>query len=179
MKKILFTAAAFLLMNNLFAQESIADKGSLILGGVVSYTNQKDVPGRSHQLALEASADKLISNHIFIGGTVRYGNVGSHSNYIDSYAVGPDLGYIWDKKANILYPFVSAGYLFNKSDGFDDFSEISAGAGVIVPLKKHIGLSIKWNFVRCKFGNDWRNSTFTTDLSVFTVGINGLFYKSK
>jgi hypothetical protein len=157
---------------------------------------------RITSLQLTPSIDYFLLRNCFVGSTLIYSHDKIGSRKENTYGIGPELGFVFAKPGSKILPVISLGYLFtSQSTGYinspyDDYDpgyggygngydmnesmhsdEIFAAFGVIIPVMKHIGLTIGGIYRSQNF----KQSGFKTSGNIFAlnVGINGLLYKEK
>jgi hypothetical protein len=203
MKKLyLVTVVLVFFFNNLSAQEYATDKGAMILNASASFTSSggslyetKDKT-RITSLILMPSVDYFVLPNFFLGGTIQYSGNKEDSSMGDRFAlrtnstlgIGPEIGYVCAKTESKLLPYLSTGLLWlhlrskysdhlttipNSGSG----NEYFIGAGVIMPLKKHIGLTIGGIYRDQNYTNPFGNK-ISEKIWALKVGISGLLFKS-
>lgn len=166
-------------------QESAVGKGAFMISGMASFSSTGYSSGSNHktELTLSPSGDYFIMDHLFVGTGLSYSD-----SRIDGYkstllGIGPQIGYAFGNKDSKLFPYVNAGwnYLNNKmevsilgSDGSTNFSSngISLGIGVIVPVKKYIGLVFEGKYNRFNYSD---SSESENKISI-NFGVVGLLF---
>ncbi len=169
------------------AQDFAVDKGASIISGVVSFESSGgDLYGsnRNTLFVFAPSFSHLVARNFFIGGTIEYAGQWNGSYSATQIAFGPHLGFAAGNESSTSFPYLAAGFRYITSSsnygrflGSSSFSgtEISLGAGVIVAMKKHLGLNAGFNFDITTLGKDGNSSSGNT----FSIGLglSGLLFK--
>lgn len=184
MKRISFFILFLFALNHLFGQEYAADRGAFIVGGAASFSSSggelyQQMGKRTTSATIIPSVDYFVLRNFFVGATVQYSGVKEGDSRVHSIGAGPEIGYVFAKPESKILPIVSAGYLFTKNNYkvtdlyFPDSSssEFNFAAGVIVPVQKHIGVTLGAVYRLQKLEHESGN------IFALTVGINGLLFK--
>jgi len=187
MKKLFIIAAMFLIMDNLFAQSYVADKGAMIFSGSASFSTsggslyQGTSKSRVTSESIFPSFNFFVYPNIFIGGTLDYTGSKDDATTLHTFAIGPTAGYMVGKPASIIFPYASVGVLFSgertKPAGAASTSsagtEFVAEVGAILPAYKHLGIDIGLQYQYQKF------DVVSGNIIALKLGISGLFFKEK
>jgi len=159
---------------------------------------------RITSLQLTPSVDYFLVRNFFIGSTFIYSHDKIGYRKENTYGIGPELGFVFARPGSKTLPVISLGYLFTHqnlgyiSTSFDEYSygnygydpynyemdqsmhsnEIFVAFGMIIPVMKHIGLTIGGIY---RSQNFKQSDSFKISGNIFAlnVGINGLLYKEK
>lgn len=173
MKRFFFIIVSLFVLNNLFGQEYVSDKGAMMISGAASFSSsggrlyEDNNHKRMTNLSIIPSVDYFLLRNLFIGGTIQYLTNMSTSNI----GVGPNIGYVAGKPESKVFPFISTGLLYSWGSYGYSTSEYFIGVGVIVPVQKHIGITFGATYNSNKMNNTPGN------IFALTVGLNGLLYK--
>jgi hypothetical protein len=185
MKKFLILTICLFSLNHLSGQEYAADRGAFIVGGTAGFTSSggqlyEAMGKRTTHISLIPSVDYFPVRNLFIGGVLQYSGSKEGDSNIYSFGIGPDIGYVFANPESKILPLISVGYLYSKTnyDVIDMYfpstsaSEFMFGAGVIVPVQKHIGVTFGAVYHQQKI------KTQSGNVFALTLGIDGLLYKA-
>ncbi len=119
-----------------------------------------------------------------MGVTIEYAGQWNGTYNASQIAFGPHPGFAAGNESSTSFPYPAAGFRYNTSgpdnrnfSGSASLSctEIPLGAGVIVAMKKHLGLNVDFNFDITTLGRDG-NSRSGNTFSI-RLGLSGLLFK--
>lgn len=155
MLRLLLTLTLAALPAAAFAQPaSPIDKGSVRLGGTISFTSQggdlyEDGDGdRASTVLLNPSLGFFVSPGLSLGGEVLVQRQSQGDFSVTSLGIGPELAYFFGGPGSSAYPFVAVAALYTNTtidEPGDDFSfggfgvQLSGGATFMVA--RNVGLT--------------------------------------
>jgi hypothetical protein len=162
-------------------QEDVVVKGTKMITGLCNFSSQgyNGSSTRLSTLNLSTSFDRFYYDNLFLGWGFSIGYQGVTGNNSSELAIGPDLGYAFGNENSKLYPFIAAGchinytsYSSSNSNYTTTGAGVSVGLGLLIPVKKHLGLIIegKYDNLQC-FDLDLKQNTLSLNF-----GIVGLLF---
>lgn len=131
---------------------------------------------------LNPSIDYFITRNIFIGSAFQYSGEKEYDINTSNMGIGPEFGIIFAKPESIMLPFISTGYLFmnhrikysDASHENNSGSEYFISCGVIVPVQKHIGVTISGVYQNLKY--KLPTHSISGNIIALSLGLSGLLY---
>ena len=165
-----------------FSQDYAVDKGSFWLAGMASFASQggdlyKDAEdNRITTFSLAPNVSYFVARNVFIGAGITWTRT-SQGDYSEHFfGIGPHVGYAFGNAESKVYPYIGAGFQFGSvGASWDGESEtisgtqITIGAGVILPVKEHFAVVIEIGYIfHSMKGEDW---TERVSGNMFAIGI--------
>lgn len=174
---------------SLSAQNFQVDKGASFISGMGSFVSQGDElyedrsGNRQTTIRFIPGYSYFLAPNFFIGGSLELLMQKWDENYSNSVAVGPHFGYAFGDEDSDVFPYLSAGgryvnqYMDNDiaNNSFNlSGTDFYFGAGTIVPLKKHIGITFEasYHFINLKESG----VSYTGDVISVGLGITGMLF---
>jgi hypothetical protein len=94
-------------------------------------------------------------------------------SHTSSFGIGPSAGYFFGNSASTSIPFLGVGFNYSGNSSWNDVksstTDIIIGAGMICPVKKHIGIT----FIADYHMQSWKLKDANTSISgsIFAVGV--------
>jgi hypothetical protein len=174
-------------------QESAIGKGASLIKGLAGFTSTGYGPNikRSNVLTISPAMDYFLLDHFFVGGALNYENTNSESFNTSMFGIGPEIGYAFGSQTSIVFPYLTAGWNFQKSK--TDFlisnstittnnsgNGISLGLGVIIPVKSHLGIVVEGKYNMYSFSNtnnlSINKTSDNSNVISFNFGIVGMLF---
>jgi hypothetical protein len=172
-----------------FSQDYAVDKGSFWLTGMASFASQggdlyKDAEdNRITTFSLAPNVSYFVARNVFIGAGITWTRTsqGDYSEHI--FGIGPHVGYAFGNAESKVYPYIGAGFQFGSGgeswDGFDykiTGTQITIGAGVILPVKEHFAVVIEIGYIfHSMKGEDWDERESGNILAI-GIGLAGFIF---
>ena len=181
MKKLLIIAFALINIFNSKAQEFANDKKASMISGAFSYNdetvNYKGYKNYCSNVNIALSYNYFVRHRLFIGSSLLFSSISQSSSYSSDFGIQPQIGCTFGKANSKSFPYIVAAYEFcnskdNNPNGTIKGDGYSLGAGVIVSLKNHFGISVEANYHMFKFNNKVLTNVFSID-----IGFVGLLFK--
>ncbi len=190
--KTKFSLSVFLILfitSAAFAQEFAVDKGATWLAGTVSFSSSggelfEDYDGNSDNVFnLSPTINYFIGKNFFIGGGLEFSNEKQGDYNSNSIGVGPQIGYAFGTQDSKVFPFVDLGlryygmsidYGSGSSEGTG--RDIFLGAGVVVPLRAHLGLTFEAGYHMLNVKEKDYDENYSGNILGIGIGIAGLLY---
>ncbi|HOE05070.1 MAG TPA: hypothetical protein PLZ52_07620 [Bacteroidales bacterium] len=175
---IVLTLCSIMLVHG---QNYPVSKNSGILSGSMSFSStQTTLTGRYFiaQTNFSTSYDHFIFNHFMMGFETGFQGLHYKANNESYIYLGPQLGVAFGNATSTIFPYIKAYHRYSvqfidNSTGMDNYSgnTLAIAAGIIVPIKSHLGLGIELAYCRSYY---YWGKQFDLLMS-FTI--NGLLYK--
>lgn len=192
MKKVFVSLVVLMFAMSAFATDGPIDKGSMILGGDVSFKMQSgDAYENSdgdalNTLTLMPNLGYFVSPSIMIGAMVNFEKISQGDNSLTELDFGPQVGYFFnmdpertDVKGSI-YPFLKAFFMFDKlsDDGDLDVSKTIIGGqgGVMFMLSNAVALDFGVLFSSDSWKPDGADESTTGTTIEVGAGISAFCY---
>jgi len=166
------------------SQDYAVDKGAFILSGTGGFMSQggdlyEVGEDRLSTFSLTSVANYFVIPNVFIGAGITYTRVSQGEDSMSTIGIGPTVGYAFGKAEGKSYPYIAGGFHFHSIGANDETisgTNILVSAGIILSIKKHIGLvlEIGYNFQNLKH-EDWAESE-SGNAFVVSIGIAGLIF---
>ena len=167
----------------LLEQAYASDKGSAILFGSAHFVSQGGdryewVDGeRSSVLVLSPGFDFFMFKNVFLGGELNFSATYLGDSHSSSIGIGPRIGYAYGREHSVIIPYAQVGFLYmtssyNGSWGESSETNFLGGVGLIVPVKKHIGLMLEGRYDLTRNVETER----TGNIFSINIGIAGLIF---
>ena len=146
---------------SLLSQEYAVDKNATIISGTASFSNRggsmfENGDGKNATLITFApTVNHFIFKNLFIGGGLEISSDSQSDYHSSAIGIGPQIGYAFGNAHGSVFPYIDLGirYYNMKQDFSRTLVDIKLfgwqkifGFGVIVPLKKHIGLTFEGGY---------------------------------
>lgn len=184
-KGILIIVILVLSSSFALSQQFAVDKGSTIISGMGSYASQggdlfENSDGdRATTIMLMSIVNHFIAPNISIGAGVAYTSQSQGDYSYHTIGIGPTLGYFIGDSNSKGYPYLAAGIRYYSIGDEDDSisgTDIVIGAGIIAPVKDHVGIIIEAGYHIMNLKNkDWDESE-SGNIIMVGIGIAGLLY---
>ncbi|MEA2106772.1 MAG: hypothetical protein U9P82_08670 [Bacteroidota bacterium] len=191
--KIGLVIICFLFTKESFSQEYGIDKNSWMISGSFSFSKHdgelyEDIDGnKTTTVYFSNTTNYFLAKGLFAGLGISYSYRRTGADGMETYGIGPNLGYIYGKKESKLYPFVAAGfrlnninqdseatYVYSPQDlkllGYNIFGSI----GIIFPVKEHIGITFELDY--SKYYLTESQGDYDGNILTFSVGIIGFIF---
>jgi opacity protein-like surface antigen len=125
------------------AQSYAIDQGSLMVGGSASFTStgsDDSDDDRFSSLLVRPMVQYFVMPGLAVGGELMLTRFSSGDQSATAYGVGPEVTYFFGGSERQLYPFVSAGFQFNRSEDENTFG-YGASGGAVFMLTSSVGLN--------------------------------------
>lgn len=171
-----------------FSQDYAVDKGSFWLTGTASFASQggdlyKDwEDNRLTTFTLAPNVSYFVARNVFIGAGLSWTRTsqGDYSEHI--FGIGPHVGYAFGTAESKVYPYIGAGFQFGSGgaswNGSETISgtQITIGAGVILPIKEHFAVVIEIGYMfHSMKGEDWPERLSGNILAI-GIGLAGFIF---
>lgn len=185
MKKTLIITLMLMLAGTVAAQDFPTDKGSVILGGSMSFTSlggdlYKVGDKNTTITILAPSVGYFISPNILIGGRISLVSIskGGASSSVTSF--GPEVGYYFGStdKADIKgssYPYVKAMFLYT-TDGDDNWTSFGGRVGLDYMLSNAVALDAGVTFQSDSFSPDGASGSVSGTTLMVSIGVMAFIY---
>jgi hypothetical protein len=156
--KTFLSFLALLLITELaFAQEKPAsdtskaqfavDKGSVLVGGSVSFTLNRVNGITSTQFIFNPQALVFVIPNLGVGGSVQFISISSSGFTQTLIGIGPTLAYYFGDKSSSAYPFLRGGFLYTSTSSGGSSSSITGtiidfAGGVTIMASKSVGIEL-------------------------------------
>lgn len=174
------------------AQEYATDKGAGLFNIMGSFSSsggslfEDDHGHYSNSATFGLTASRFIARNIFLGAGVGYGRQSQGALYNTTYGVGPHIGLAAGGKKNQAFPFVHVGiHYYGANMRYDDDysntietkgSDIFGGIGLIIPIKKSIGIVFEGDYHALSL-KDQDENHYGGKIFTLGIGLVGVFYK--
>ncbi len=187
-KYLLIIACLMVLSNFAFSQEFAADKGAVLFAGTGSFISSGDDlfedgdGNRATTFSLTPTFNYFVAKNIFVGGGMEFisSTQGDWGN--NSFGIGPQIGYMFGNQESTVFPYIDAGLRLQsmkyKYKSLDDEkatgTDIFFSAGMIVPLKSHIGLVFEAGYHVMNLKQ--KETKHPGNIFAISIGIAGLLF---
>lgn len=178
MKKLIAIFSMLVLTSAIFAQSPIS-KGSLTLGGNISYYDQTldDTDASQSVFNFNPQIGYFFADNLYTAVSISYLHYSSGGTSLDQIGIGPAFRYYFE--AGKIKPFLGGSYTYfestnNTSDDKTTSSEfkLSGGADFFVSRGLAIEGSINYSFI----DNNYSSSDYENNLSMkkfeIAIGVN-------
>jgi hypothetical protein len=193
-----FVCMLLFLSGAAFSQDFAIDKGALLVSGVLEYTEHTGdmYEGyffhRSTEFAFSQTYDYFLESRIFVGlRTALTRTTEGDNSRTYGYGGGPEVGFAFGKAESQFFPYAKIGYQYLDEHGeYEAFTgyeyqtsewnarwtEIIYSVGVIVPIKKHFGVTCGLSYRMQSRKYDDSDDSVKGNILKFGVGLVGLFF---
>ncbi len=194
-KIITFQLFTLIFLNKFQAQDIPTGKGSSMLSLSGSFTQKNTTENKSvsggyytdqysvSNLFISSTYNYFVVKNVFIGPGMELVVNSNTNSQTNSIGFGSQFGFAFTVNENKLIPFLSLGgryyVLLDETSYNYEFKKVNHNAtklfvnsGIIVPIKKHIGLTIYGEYYKYATSNDRTDHVFAINL-----GITGLLYR--
>jgi hypothetical protein len=181
MKKLLFTLLLTFGFTMVWSQEYATDKGAKFFGLSGSFSSQsgdlyEDNDGNGlTSINLNPSFNYLVAKNFFIGGGLEFLNQKQGDYSQSTIGIGPQIGVFFANQESKVFPYLSLGFkYYSMSMGFGSGSDaslsgtnISLGAGMVIPVQEHIGITFD-----CSYNiQNLKTSGVSVSGNILTIGV--------
>lgn len=188
--KIVIIICLSILSSTISAQQYAIDKNATIISGSGSFVSQggnlfEDIDGnKATEFSFIPSVNHFITKNLYIGGALEFSTKSQGDYNHNGISIGPGIGYAFGTSESQVFPYLELGmhyYKMNVNYGTgNDFrfsgSDIYLGAGVIVPIKEHIGLIFGSGYHMMDLKDKDADDTYSGNIFSIAVGIAGLIF---
>ena len=169
MKKVIVVLLFCLIQSLLYAQSPIS-KGSISLGGSISYTNQSyENSSNTHStFMLNPKVGYFFIDHFYTALSLSYVHLKSGEMNSDVYEFGPTIRYYFD--AGKIKPFIGVGYNYITNEFI-----ISTGMDLFIIDALALETSVNYSFTSYKI-SDSRMDPVKSNVFRIDIGFNYFIY---
>jgi hypothetical protein len=188
-KLLIFILCLLACVSNLSAQEFAVDKGATFIAGVASFTSQsgdlfEDYDGNNATtFNLSPSINYFVAKNFFVGGGLEFAYEKQGDYKSNNIGIGPQIGYAFGNENSTAFPFFDVGiryYGMNIDYGSDDSkgsgTDIFFGAGVVVPVKSHLGITFEAGYHMMDIKEKESDTSYSGNIFAIGIGIVGLLF---
>ena len=169
-----------------FSQEAFTEQYSLLVSLTGNISTNKVGPlyddrgAVVEEIYLTAQGNVFVQNNIFAGLAVDYAEITTGNQTVSTTFFGPNIGYAVAVMEGKLFPYASASVkLVNYSYGDLQFFKgpsYSFSAGVIMPIKDHLGLNLEAGYYAIKLKDKMATDYTSGDEIRVSIGLSGLIF---
>ncbi|TKG95212.1 porin family protein [Puteibacter caeruleilacunae] len=189
LKSLAIICVLLLGAGNLFAQEYAVDKGAYLISGTVSFSNMngelfEDYNGdgvTAFQLA--PKVNYFVAKNFFVGGGLDWSHQKQGDVKTNNIGFGPQFGYAFGDENSTAYPYLDAGLRYygvkvdsGSSDSKASGTEIFFGAGIVVPVRSHIGITFEAGYHIMNLEDKDSDVSASGNIFGIGIGISGLLF---
>jgi len=185
MRKLLMVFALVALPATASAQEYPVDRGSMVLGGSVSWTSsggdlyENSDGDRLNSLLLNPEVMYFVMPGLAIGGELYVERASQGDFDATTIAVGPQISYYFGGPTSSVYPFLSAmvGYADMSSDAFDA-SGLAFGftGGAAFMLSRSVALTAGATYQLQNLSVDQLDESVDSNAFALQLGVQAFLY---
>jgi outer membrane protein W len=186
MKKIILISLVLLLFHSFaFSQDFAVDKGSILFAGTASFsTSGGDLfenadEDRMMSMSIEPSVSYFVIQNVGVGLRASYSRDSQGDYSSSAMGVGPSLAYFLGDAESNMFPFLGAGFLYLSTTD-DDYTlsgtDIAVVAGVLVPVKKNLGIMIDAGYHMMSLKHEDWDEAESGNMIMVGIGIAGILY---
>lgn len=175
------------------AQQYAIDKKATIITGSGILMSQggdlfEDTDGNNATtITFAPTIDHFIIKNLFIGGGIEFSAKSQGDYSSNAIGIGPQIGYVFGSPNSTALPYLDLGiryYKMNVDYGVGDDSQISGsdiilGFGVIIPVKKHIGLIFEGGYHMMDLKDKDSDDSDSGNILSIGIGIAGLLFHNE
>lgn len=171
--------------SDLLAQDFAIDRGSVVIGGTVSYTSQggelfENTDGdRLNSLLLNPFALFFVTRGLGIGGDFFVQKASQGDQSVTTLGIGPSVAYFFGGPENTAFPFVSGGleYANLSSTGFDASGfGFNFGAGVAFMVSRGVAVTTQASYEVLNLSVDQLDESFSGNGFGLRAGISAFLF---
>lgn len=190
-KAVCFLFPLLFTFGSAFSQDYAIERGAILASGMVEYSSKSGDMYEGHyfhrstEFALNATFDYFVESRIFAGArTTLTRRVEGDEWKTDGIGGGPEVGFALGNAKSQLFPYAKIGYQYlamhseysetSKSDAVQ--TDIIYSAGIIVPVKKHFGITCEFSYHLQSEKHDGADESIKGNILRFGIGLTGLFF---